>query len=361
MTFNLQSYLGLGIMRHGVDQEHTNQLLAFALKNNINYFEACDFYLNKKCEERLSESLKNIPRNQYYLCDKLPLTNFFERGNELNTFFQNQLKKCNTSYFDVYLIQAVDRSNYQLLKSKGVIDFFNQKKKEGLIHNFGFSFHDKADILKEILEFNNWDVVQLQLNYYDWYLGDAKKLYLLVKSYDLPIITMGPTKGGLLIRDLPQNSKQRLAQYNINPAHLCYKFLTTLSNVKIILSGAETIEMLQDNLNYFKSQDYGLTKFEKEQILLNLEDYRNNSLIQCTNCKYCITNCPKNIPINEIFYNYNHFMKNPNEKNKEWLYNTFKSEYSIFKCQHCGVCEKICPQKLPIQQLFNKKIFPLRL
>lgn len=154
---------------------------------------------------------------------------------------------------------------------------------------------------------------------------------------------MGPTKGGLLIKDLPPESQARLKQNNISAAYLCYDFLTTLQNVKIILTGAEKMEYLKDNLLYFNNENFGITIEGKEQALLNIEDYKKTNLINCTNCKYCITHCPKHIPINEIFYHYNQFLLTQNTDEREWLYNTFKSPIGSHNCIRCGTCERYCP------------------
>lgn len=360
MTFNDNIFqMGLGIMRHA-DEATTNQIVACATQNSVNYFEACHFYLNYKCEERLANALQHLPRHSYYLCDKFPTSDLLRNQNiDLNIFFKEQLKKCNVNYFDFYLLQAIDRNNYHIIPQ--ILPFFLQKKEEGLIHNLGFSFHDNVEILKNILDMAKWDIVQLQLNYYDWYLGEAKQLYNLVKQYDLPISVMGPCKGGLLTRDLPESSKQRLQRNNINAAYLCYKFLTTLSNVKIILSGADNLQQLKENLQFFHFEEKGLTQYEKEQMLLNIEDYKKNNLIQCTNCKYCLNKCPQNIPINEIFYHYNQFLSTGEKNSQNILYNIFKSSNSSNNCKNCKSCENNCPQHLPITSILAKQIFPMRL
>lgn len=361
MNFNDNIYkLGLGIMRVET-QEEIDKMIVYAIKNGINYFEACFFYNDMHCETFLYNALKKFPRNSYYLCDKYPCSLLFNQNNDYEKFFFNQLKRMNTDYFDYYLLQAIDAGYYSILKSHDIIEFLNKQRKLGTIKNLGFSFHDKPEIFEQTLKLNNWDIVQLQLNYYDWYLGEGKNLYSLAKKYDLPISVMGGCKGGLLVNNLPLTSKQRLQQNNIHPAYLCYKFLTTLSNVKLILSGANNISVLENNLNFFKTQNYGLSPFEKSQIYLNLEDYSKQNLIQCTNCQYCITQCPQKIPINQIFYLYNNFLQNNNISSRDTLYTIFKSDNSITKCIKCGACERACPQHLPIRELFKTNIFPLRL
>lgn len=359
------SKMGLGIMRHNSNQQYTKQLIEYALNNKINYFEACDFYLQNACEIRLGDALKQHPRTSYKLCDKFPLSTipYFIQKNKnwnLNDYFNNQLAKCRTDYFDVYLIQALDERNFNYLEKYQIIDFFLKQKEQGKIKLLGFSFHGKIDILKQLLEMKCWDIVQFQLNYYDWILGEAKELYFLTKEYNLPIITMGPTKGGLLINNLPKKSLDRLKENNINPVYLCYSFLETLDNVKIILSGAETYEMIKDNLNYFENESHKLTPEEWQHIKQNIQDYQEQSLIQCTGCRYCVQRCPANLPIDKIFKEYNNFIQSKDLQSREFLYQNIHSSNSTQNCKNCGQCVKICPQHLNIPEIFHKQIFPVR-
>ena len=126
--------MGLGIMRHNSNQHYTKQLIEYALNNKINYFEACDFYLQNTCEIRLGDALKQHPRTSYKLCDKLPLSTipyFIQKDKNWNLedYFNKQLDKCRTNYFDVYLIQALDQRNIDYLEKYNVISFLQEKKK----------------------------------------------------------------------------------------------------------------------------------------------------------------------------------------------------------------------------------------
>lgn len=353
------SKMGLGIMRHGDNQDYTRKLIDFALKNEINYFEACDFYLNKQCELRLGDALKKYPRDSYILCDKLPL-NSVPTIQNLDEFFNNQLLKTNVDYFDVYLIQALDQNNFEILEKYDVLSFLIAQKEKGKIKNLGFSFHGNIEVLQKLLKLYKWDLIQLQLNYYDWILGEAKDLYFLIKEYNIPISVMGPTKGGLLINNLPQKSYDRMIADNINPIYLCYSFLTTLDNVKIVLSGGEKIEMIQDNLNYFNNHSHKLSQREWEHIKKNIQDYQEESLIQCTKCNYCADKCPVKLPISKIFEEYNNFIQNKDLNSREFLYNAIHGPNSIQKCRRCNNCVNNCPQHLKIPEIFNKQIFPVR-
>lgn len=358
MTYNnFSSYLGLGSMRFKKNSDkELKEIIDYAIKNKINYFEVCDFYMGSKCESRITSILNNYPRDSYLLCDKFPPTLLRLSLEEIKQFFYNQLKKCNTNYFDYYLIQSINIRFYKELRPE-IIKFFNELREKGIIRNLGFSFHGNADTLNKTLSLNSWDIVQLSLNYYDWYLGDAKQLYNIVKEKDLPIFVMNPTKGGLLINGLSQSAKKNMQHYNINPVNLCFKFLTTLSNVKLILTGVDNLQQLEENISFFDTNDYGITNDEKEIILYNLSEYQKYSIIGCTGCGYCLTKCPQNIPIDKIFQSYNQWIKNNDIEARNYIFDLYEMRQGVLKCKQCKQCETICPQSLPILNILNNTIF----
>lgn len=350
--------LGLGCMRPNPND--FQNLVDYAMENGVNYFEACQFYQNGFCEEIVGKALSKYPRDSYLLCGKI---NFpYKPHEDIEKTFNDSLNKCQTNYFDYYLIQAVDRQSLPFLNQKN-INFLNNMRLEGKIKKLGFSFHDTSGIFEQVIELNDWDCCQLQLNYYDWYLGVAEKLYSIAEKHSLPIIVMGALKGGTLTNGLPEPIK--LSYQKLRPddsfSALGYRFLKNLPNVEIILSGATTVEMLQENIDDINSVKI-LSETDKKVIKRILEFYSQYNTIACTNCKYCESVCPKKIPIGEFFTRYNTLLTDPqNIDNKINYYKILKSNNSFLNCAHCRTCETKCPQHLPIQMLFNQKLFPMRL
>lgn len=356
------SKLGLGIMRH--DERNfnlTQKIIDTAINNGVNYFESCYFYLNYHCETILAKALANYKRNSYKLCGKLPIHGTLENENPIDVF-KKQLRNCFTDYFDVYLLQALDRDAFDLLKKYDVINLFDGYKRRNKIHLLGFSFHDTPEILEKYLNMYDWDVVQLQLNYYDWYIGYGKELYNLCKKYNKPVIVMGPAKGGTLTNNLPQEAKYYLHKYDdtISSMDWCFKFLTTLDNVKIVLSGANNIPMIKQNIEFFSNKEnFGLNIDDVDVLKHVIELYKKYNFIQCTGCGYCLEYCPKHLPINKIFNDYNQAL---NDKSKiNIAYNNFKSDLSSFNCIGCGNCVRHCPQHLDIPSLMHNQLFQMRL
>ena len=363
MNFDNLFPFGFGTMKINNNQAEVNRLVEYAISQGVNYFELCYFYAGNNCETLISNALTNYNRADYYLCNKLPQSIFRNMDQkEIELFFENRLRASNTDYFDYFLLQCVTEESYQYI-TKELLDFFDQKKQQGIIRHFGFSYHGDADSFQKVIDLYPWDMVQLQINYYDWYEGIAKDLYFIAKKNNLPIFVMQPCKSGMLINDLALQSKERLKEEHLKPNDLCYKFLFTLSQVKVILNGVDNINNLKDNLQQFKQNHYGITQFEKQQILLNIQEYKQNSWINCSNCEYCKQVCPQQIPISDLFKNYNLFLRDQNNlQAREYLYyqNSLTGGMLSVRCIACGRCEKACPQRLPIQKLIKSKIRNIR-
>lgn len=232
MTFN--NKMGLGMMRFSSSQAQVNNFINEALKLGVTYIESCHFYINYQCEPLIGNALMHHPRDTFELaakcCYKGEIDNY-----DLENYFNEQLRVLKVDYFDYYLLQAIDRYSFiseTELKSNffKFYDFLVEKQKEGKIKYIGFSFHDTPPYLEHLLKTLKWDFCQLQLNYYDWYVGYAKDLYFITEKYNVPIFVMGGLKGGLL------------GDRNGIPPKYAYNFLNLLPNVKLILNGSPDID-----------------------------------------------------------------------------------------------------------------------
>lgn len=351
------SKLGMGFMRHDENNfGKTQELVDYAIAHGVNYFEACSFYLNRKCESIVGKALSKYPRDKFYICDKYDVFGYNLPIGQLESFFNEQLKTCGVEYFDVYLLQALDRRMVD--KIDEVYKFFIQKKQEGKIKYFGFSFHDTVDILEQYLNKYKWDCCQIQLNYYDWYLGEGKKLYKLLEQHNLPIFVMGPYKGGTLTSRQPEYVKRYFSEPYLS--HLAMHFLQTLPQVKVILTGAEHMGMLQENIDLI--DNYSFTQQDKESCNRILEIYKQNSTVNCGGCRYCEPGCPRGIPIATTFKLYNQLLLNPGDaKARHEFTEISKGEHSFLDCIGCGQCERRCPQHLNIVELMRNQLFTARL
>lgn len=350
------SQLGMGFACH--ENGISESMVDYAMSHNLNYFEACTFYLDNQCETIIGNALSKYSRETYILCDKICLQGMqidFENF-DIEKFFNTQLQKCKVDYFDLYLFQGVNKRCLKILKNyPRILKFFIEKKKEGKIKKLGFSFHDNFQTLKDFIEFYNWDIVQIQINFFDWYRDYSKELYFYLKEKNIPIIAMEPCKGRAALRLTPLDFKEKLLYYfpNKNFYQVSLSFLQQLPNIKIILTGAANLIELSQNINWI-NQNLPFTNTDEKLCKMLLENFKQYNYIPCTGCKYCESVCPKHLRIKDMFFYTNNILLNNNKKeNQENLTTLLKSTpYGFYWCTHCHSCEKMCPQHLPITKYF---------
>ena len=327
-------------MRFSNNQKEINSFIEKAFDLGINYFESGSFYIENNCENLLGTALKSYSHNFFYLAAKFSFVNFLESKLTLEDYFDIQLKKHQVEYFDFYLIQAIDRNKINK-DLPFIISFFQNKKKQGYIKNLGFSFHDNQFYLKKIINYN-WDFIQIQLNYYDWFVGEARDNYNLIKKYNIPIFVMGAQKGGILSSHF----------------ELAYRFLNTLDNVKLILNGSNDQTFLQKNVKIIE-ENKKLTKEDLFNIKTHIANLKIVFFIPCTQCNYCLGKCINNIDISKTFTLYNKALKNSDYKNE--YFKLLKENNSPLECIGCKNCEQYCPQHLEISKYMLNNIFNYRL
>lgn len=355
-TGEMASLLGFGCMRfpekdNVIEQDKVEEMVDYAISHGVNYFDTAYVYGDGKSERSISKALKKYPRDSYYLTDKLPLW-ICNKKEDMEKVFNETLERLDTDYIDFYLIHSMDKAKFEKMIEFGAIPFVEEKRRQGKIKHVGFSFHDDEECLKNMLDAHDWDFVQLQLNYYDWKTSKAESLYKLAEEKNVPIIVMEPIRGGSLANP-PKEVREIFKSINDNePAAWALKFVASLPNVKVILSGMSDFDQVKQNietLGNFNSLDENEKKgFEKAVEYLNSLD-----IVPCTGCEYCLP-CPKGVKIPNLFRTYNEYISFGNEEVFKTKTQGELKDYGPDLCVKCGLCKKKCPQHLDIPNLFSK-------
>lgn len=359
--FGLERKFGFGCMRlplvgEEVDIPQFSKMVDRFLEEGFIYFDTAHGYLNGKSETAIKTALTSrYSRESYILTDKLTKP-YFSKEEDVRPFFESQLKACGVDYFDFYLMHAQNKDIYQHFQKCHAYEVASQLKKEGKIKHLGISFHDTAEVLDQILtEHPEIEVVQIQFNYLDYEdpAVQSRLCYETCVKHAKPVIIMEPVRGGRLI-ELPDKAKAILDESGEKPAHLAIRFAASPENVMIVLSGMSTIEQMEDNISFMKD----FKPLDPNEMLLSqriASAIREENLIGCTACRYCVAGCPKHILIPDLFACLNtkeHF----HDWNAEYYYNTVYTvgHGKASECIRCGKCEAICPQKLPIRDLLRR-------
>lgn len=352
---------GFGCMRlpmvNGeVDIEEMNKMVDAFLENGFNYFDTAHGYLQGKSEKALKTSLADrYERSRFILTNKL--TNFFfKKEEEIRPFFEQQLRDCGVEYFDYYLMHAQGADNFRFFKSCKAYETAFALKEEGKIKHVGISFHDKADVLEQILtEYPQIEVVQIQFNYvdYDDPAVESRKCYEICRKYGKPVIVMEPVKGGNLV-NLPGSAKDIFDQLGKgSPASYAIRFAAGFEGIDMVLSGMSSYEQMADNISYMK-EFQPLNDNEMEAVRKVQEIFKGMNLIPCTACRYCEAGCPKKIAIPDLFA-----VMNTKQIYHDWNADYYYSNVHTSQgrrasdCVKCGKCEKACPQHLEIRRLLE--------
>lgn len=262
-------------------------------------------------------------------------------------------------YIDYYLLHSLeDGSNYDIYEKLDCFNWAMEKKNEGKIKHFGFSFHGTPELLVEVLDKHpEVELVQIQLNYADWdnKVVHSGKLYEILRDRKMPMIIMEPVKGGTLANMAPDlEAMFKNAKPEASVASWAMRFVGSLPGIVTILSGMTEESQLEDNLNTFDKFE-ALTKEEELLIKDVVNKMLDTPLIPCTACRYCVDGCPKNIHIPDIFNAVNTKRKFPKDSRPGFFYVSLTG-YSrrASDCIGCNQCHKVCPQHLEIPKLLKE-------
>lgn len=350
------SLLGFGTMRlpllpdgsGEVDEALVEKMVRYAAEHGVNYYDTAYPYHNSKSEIIIGKALKQLPRESFCLATKYPGHQIAESYDPA-AIFEEQLKKCDVEYFDFYLLHNVYENSLAVYTDPrwGIVDYFVKQRELGRIKHLGFSCHGLQDTLVSFLD-RYGDVMefcQIQLNYLDWTLQDAKAKYDLLTERGIPVWVMEPVRGGKLAKlDDVSEEKLRYIRPEESAAAWAFRWLQGLPNVKMILSGMSDMAQMEDNVHTFAERKP--LSDEETDILMNIAEGMKNS-VPCTACRYCCEDCPRKLDIPKLLSLYNEMRFSPS-MNVGMTIDALDENNRPQACVGCGRCAKLCPQKIDI-------------
>lgn len=357
------SMLGLGTMRlplldgdnSKIDEKATAEMVDYAMEHGVNYYDTAWGYHEGNSETVMGKVLSAHPRDSFYLASKFPgydLENF----KRIEEIFEKQLEKCGVDYFDFYLFHSVTEENIHgyLNREYGLLDYLLKQKENGRIRHLGFSAHADCNVMRRFLEAygEHIEFCQLQINYLDWTYQKAKEKVELLEEYDIPVWVMEPLRGGKLA-ELSVEAEKELSELrpDENIPAWAFRFLQTIPNVKMILSGMSNFTQLKENVATFE-EDKPLSE-EELKVILKIADGMMGRMLPCTACRYCITHCPKELDIPRLLGIYNNNQFSGVENIQPAVLKNVEKEKWPSKCIACRSCEKVCPQGIKISEAMS--------
>ncbi len=348
------SLLGFGCMRFPtlengkIDEAEAERLLDYAMENGVTYYDTAVPYHGGESEPFVGRVLGKYPRDSYHLATKLPSW-YINEKDDVRKKFNEQLTKMDKDYFDFYLLHSMNRGLWEKLRDLGAIEECEALQKEGKIKYLGFSFHDDYDTFEEILRYRKWDFCQLQINYMDKNEQAGLKGLALAESLHIPVIVMEPVKGGQLAK-LPDGvtAPLRAIDAKASDASWAMRWVASLPNIAVILSGMSTKEQVVDNIRTF-SDFKPLTGAEFAAVDSVADALRARVKNGCTACRYCMP-CPAGVDIPGTFAIWNSYGMYENKASAlRAIEMHLPEEKRAHNCVNCGRCEIACPQKISVR------------
>lgn len=352
--------LGFGCMRFplldpedptSVDLEQVKAMVDLFLQQGFTYFDTAYFYHKGHSEGLVRQALvERHPRDSFTLADKLPLAVLKDQTRSRQAeIFTSQLERCGVEYFDYYLLHNVNAESYQTAQALDSIPYLLEQKQQGRIRRLGFSFHDNAKLLDQVLtEHPELEFVQLQINYLDWESPSVQSrlCYETARRHGKPVVVMEPVKGGKLATPAPEVA----ALFHAQDPHAslpswAIRFAASLEGVLVVLSGMSSLAQVEDNTGYME-HFLPLTPEQRALTAQAADLIRGDGTVPCTACSYCTEGCPSHIPIPTVLALYNAFLQAPGQRDYQGEYQALDIQADA--CVFCGRCRKACPQHIDV-------------
>lgn len=351
------SILGFGCMRFPNSKEEAERQIIHAIEKGVNYFDTAYIYPNS--EATLGSVLAKGYRDRVKIATKMP-PYLIKRYEDFDKIFNIELERLQTDHIDYYLMHMLtDAGIWNRLVNLGIHKWIEEKKQKGQIINLGFSYHGGRDEFRKIIDAYDWDFCMIQYNYLDENNQAGKSGLEYAAAKGLPVMVMEPLRGGKLVTKLPKEVYDifNKAKVKRSPAEWALRWVWNHPEVKVVLSGMNSVEMIDENIRVASQAE--ANSFTEEEFKL-FEDVRNilskKIKIPCTGCGYCLP-CPHGVDIPTCFSCYNdREIEGKFKSNVNYLMQTsLKAKpHNASQCSKCGKCETHCPQNIKIRDELTK-------
>ena len=357
------SCLGFGCMRfpkkgNGFDHEMIERMLSYAIDNGVNYYDTA--YLYPGNEEAFGRAIEKIgARDKIFIATKMPHY-MMKSVDEAERRFEEQLRRLRTDHVDYYLMHMLpDVKSWNALIERGIDKWLEEKREEGKIKRIGFSFHGSSEMFIKLLHSYKWEFAQIQYNYIDVNSQAGVRGLKEAASMGIPVIIMEPLRGGRLVNNISDKARQMISESagSPSPAQFGLTWLWNQPEVTTVLSGMNSMEMVQENIRIAsKDLEGSLTKEDMAVYEKVIAEIERKTKVKCTGCGYCMP-CPAGVDIPGCFKSYNtsYIDGYANGMREYFMCTTMKNERSNASlCKKCGKCESHCPQQIQIRQELDR-------
>lgn len=355
------SSLGFGMMRlpggcdnPQIDEAQTAEMIDYAIRNGVNYFDTAWGYHQGNSERVAGKLLSQYPRESYCLASKFPGYDVSNFGH-VEEIFEEQLKKCRTEYFDFYLLHNIYEKNIDAYLDDATyhtVSYLLEQKARGRIRHLGFSAHGEYEVMERFLAAygDKMEFCQIQLNYLDWHFQKADKKVELLNRHNIPIWVMEPLRGGRLA-SLPEDAASKLK--SLRPEETvpgwAFRFLQSIPGVTMVLSGMSDLPQMKENIATI-SEDKPLSNEELDALVGIADDMVRGGILPCTACRYCTSYCPQGLDIPRLLALYNEHTFTGGGFLAPMAVEALPEDKRPSACVACRSCEAVCPQQIKISE-----------
>jgi aryl-alcohol dehydrogenase-like predicted oxidoreductase len=221
-------------------KEEALRIIRRARELGVTFFDSANAYHKGGSDELYGQAFSPAERKQVILMTKCE---DYSRDGAMK-LLETQLKRMKTDYLDLWQCHQVSEQKEvdQILGPNGSLETFVKAKQQGKVRHIGFTGHRDPQVHLRLLKATDaWETIQMPVNLIDPH-------YLSFIANVLP----EARKRGLGVLAMKSNAMGNIAKKRVATVEECLRF-TWSQDVDVVVSGAETVEQLEQNIAVLKS------------------------------------------------------------------------------------------------------------